>query len=400
MHHLRHLPLLLFLATLTAVTPAASNMAAPLRPGSALGEPQVALAGLVIERERLRIDLRPLAMEPASGGAESDGFGRALVSAVYDVRNDGAERPITLEFVAQALDTAQWSVTIDGRRIVAHYRAADEPLELRTTPSTTPGIDGAPLQYEAAAAGLLRFDALLAPGRHSIRVEYVAEATQQVVDHPLVHWQLGYLLEPAKRWPSFGTLDVAIIAPAGWSVATEPPLRRSGNVLSGRFEEIPADALTITARAAYAPWWPFILWVPSAIAFLLGSVGAWRLGRGLGRRLARNGRRAAWAFPAALGAGFVLAWAMLAVGVGCASIEESLIGAGQQSWGGYDFLYYLLVLPIAFITGTVLVQTAATQSIGRARRRYDARWIDNYPEHVDYARSPVNADGGIHRDQE
>jgi hypothetical protein len=372
-------PFLIVLALLRAIVPAEANMAAPLRPGTALGEPRAALSGLAIESERLELDLRPLAFETSSGGASED-LGRALVSATYVVRNDSVERPVTLEFVAQAIDTAQWSVMIDGRPIVARYRSA-EPGKGWPAPKTTPGLDGAPLEYEAHAMGILRFDAVVPAGRHSIRVEYVAVPTRQVVDDPLVHWQLGYILEPAKRWPSFGTLEVIVKVPPGWRVATEPRLARAGDVLTGRFEGIPSDALTITARGVYEPWYAVLAWLPAAVAFLLGSVAAYRLGRTIGRRLARDGRGAAWGLPAALGAAFVLAVAIPAAGLAGRALEESLIGEGQRAWGEYGFLIVeVLITIVAFVVGLILVQTGVARSIRRARRRYDARWIDAYPD--------------------
>lgn len=358
-----------------------ANMAAPIQPGTIVGEPMAALRGLAIEREKLDIDLRALDTEMPSDGDTPPAFGTVLVSTVYNVRNDSAARTITLEFVAEAIDTAHWSVFVDGRRIASTYRTASALPRSYAAPLTTPGIDGGQIEYEGRVPGVIRFDAPLESGRHTIRVEYIARATRHVVDHPLVHWQIGYILAPARQWQSFGGIDMTVTLPPRWGVATNPSLERHNDVLTGHFDGIPADAISITARARHRWWFAYLEWIPSALVTLVGAYAALRSGRRLGRRLVRADRKIAWAIPVSVGAGFVLATATFATGFLGAEIIESQIGAGQQAWGNYDFIFYqLMFTTVAFIAGTVAAQSGAALSLRRARRRYDPRWTDAYGE--------------------
>jgi hypothetical protein len=371
-------PILVLLASLLSTSWALANMAAPLQPGHALGEPDAALAALVIEREQLDIDLRALGSEPVIDGVENDDFGKALISAEYHIRNDSAKRALTLDFVAAAVDTAQWTVWVDGHEIRASYRESSALPASFSAPRTTPGFERDTIPYEAHATGIIRFETELTPGRHAIRVEYVAKATRHRVGHPLVHWQLAYILAPARRWPSFGGLDVTITAPPQWEVATTPALERTGDILRGHFRSIPSDALAITARGHYAWWYPLASWLPAALALLIGAIAAYRAGRGYGRRLARFGRGSGWAIPAAVGAGFVLMVAIPVAGWLGASLEESLVGAGQQPAGYGFFVEQFFRAVVAFASGVALAQAGAVVSIRRARRRYDPRWADAY----------------------
>jgi hypothetical protein len=377
-----------------------ANMAAPLQPGAMLGEPNAALARLSIEREKLEIDLRALAADPDGDDEARSGAGKALISASYLVRNDSADRPLTLEFVAAASDTAQWSVSIDGVSIAASYTAATSLPTIYRAPVTTPGLDGTPIEYEAEATGIIRFTTNLLPGRHTIRVEYVASATRHRLDHRLVHWQLAYILAPARQWPSFGGLELSVIAPSRWSVATNVRLAREGDVLRGEFASIPDDALTITARAPDEWWFGAAAWAPAVVVFALLAIAALRAGSAHGRTLARAGRGVGWAIPAAFGAGFVMMVLVPAARFLGAAIEESLVGAGQLSWGGYELIFVQALVAVAsLLAGFTITLVGAVRSIRRSRRRYDPRWLNAYDEGHDSGTSPVARTNGVEHRQ-
>ena len=70
-------------------------------------------------------------------------------------------------------------------------------------------------------------------------------------DGPVRYWQLGYVLSPARQWASFGTLDVSVQLPSGWSFASSPGLARSGDEARGSFQGVPADSLGMTAQFPY-----------------------------------------------------------------------------------------------------------------------------------------------------
>ncbi|MBC8145126.1 MAG: hypothetical protein H7X80_06030 [bacterium] len=354
-----------------------ANVTDPVQPGIVVGEPFSSLRGLVVERERLDIDLRALEMEIPDDGEEPPGYGTVLVSASYTLRNDSSEQTMVLEYVAELADTAQWSVYVDGRRIASTFSASVPLPSEYALPATTPGIDGGPIEVAARAPGTIRFEAPLSSGHHSMRVEYIAHATRRVIDHPLVHWQLAYIFAPRHS----GSLDISITLPPRWGASSVPSLERNNDVLRGHFKTVPIEALALTMRARYRWWHAYLAWIPSALVTLVGGFAALRSGRRLGRRLARAGKGLVRAFPASIGAGFVLASATLATGFLGAEIADALIGDGQQAWGSFDFKFYQIAFTsIALITGTACAQFGAAYSMRRARRRYDSRWADAYGE--------------------
>lgn len=276
-----------------------ANMADPVDPGDRVGEPAAALAGVVVERERLEMDLRPLERRES-----------AVVEAVYRLRNDGPARELELVFVADALaDSGR--VTLDGRPVPVAESRADTALPARwLAPRSTPGIGrDAPLPYEAGAygeaAGTLRFRLPLKPGRHTVAVRYRARATEHSHSSPVVNWQLGYVMAPARRWADFGGMDLRVRVPAGWSAAAEPALRREGDVLTGSWDALPADALALTVRAPEPR--SLGLWLGLAALAAAGVALCVWAGVRAGRTLARRGRGPGWAaLPAA---GLALVWA-------------------------------------------------------------------------------------------
>ena len=291
-------------AALLAVIPVAlwANMAeppepAPVRAGDVLGEPAGGLGSVVVEHERLTMDLRPLAK------------GRpAVVEAAYRTRNDGAARTLRLLFVADGLRGAG-EVWLDGRP-VATRRVAPGPLPASwRAPPETPALDGGTLMYEAKHAGALAFQVPLAAGRHEIRVRYPAQASVFQTSGLMPVWQLGYVLAPAREWGGFGRLDVRVELPRGWSAAATPALRRDGDALVGSWRGIPADALALSAQApAPRAGWRYGLWAGFCV------VGLWlcaRGGRWAGAALGRSGRRAAWELPVTVG--LATAWTLAAM---------------------------------------------------------------------------------------
>ncbi len=340
-----------------AAVPALANMGNPYTAGSPAGEP-TGLEQVAIERETLEIDLRPL----ASGKS-------AEIVATYAVRNDGAERSLPLVFVAAALDGAAArppAISLDGAAVpITEVRRVAKPAEWRA-PATTPGLgERETLTYIVQDPSGLRFDLALPPGRHTVRAAYAATATKAAMaDSPLVYWQLGYVLAPARQWASFGGLDVRVSLPPGWSAASSPVLARSGDTLSGTFRDVPADALALTTQApipATTNAGPLIaagiLPVTLAVAWL---VGAW-LG---GRR-----RSAWWALPVTLaGAGL---WV---VATALAFAEPGVDMPGQTSYTyGYGSTFTIAILaPFAYFIGWVAMQLLARIASGRARGRLAA----------------------------
>ena len=347
---LRLAPLLLLLTA----APALANMASPVQPGAPAGEPAAALDGLRIARETLTLDLRPLGL----------GQYYALVEAVYRVVNPGEARRVPLEFVALGEDVDAAGVWLDGQPVAATAVGELDVPALWRIADRTPALDAGAPPYETydgvdMASGL-RFEVEIPPGQHTIRVAYrVDPGTYDTGDHPNKIWQLAYSLAPARLWAGFGQLDVAVIAPAGWDVATSLPLRRDGDRLVGRFPGVPGDVLAVSARAPTPTLrTPLRLLTVAVAALLVVFVGVVS-----GALAARAGRSAWAALPGALLAG-VLAAAALVIGLATAD------DLGDSSAHGYGTLLGMIFVggPLAVVGGAALAQGLAWWTVRRGRR--------------------------------
>ena len=324
-------------------------MAAPWQPGDAVGEPSAELAGVFIEREELRLDLRGL----------TDGS-IATVEATYHLRNDGADRTIELVFVAPDLDGSapgSTQVTVDGVSVEHEVGRGDElPWQ---PPTTTPGIDGRRVTYLTEVRGQLEFSAPIPAGRHELSVRYPVRPGINSTAGPTRLWQVGYVLSPARQWPGFGTLDVVVDLPPGWSAASEPPLERRGDTLVGSFAGVPADTLGVTAQAPAPPIGLLQLLVFVGVIGL-GFVIAWWAGKAL--RL--KGRGARWLLPVSVLYGFI---APVVITVAAFFISD-MVPAGQRATG-YDpgpFLAFLsapLVLIVVIVGMQVVAVVAGSTAV-------------------------------------
>lgn len=336
----------LVLLALLVAAPARANMADPVQPGDPVGEPSAALAALSVVSERLAFDLRPL----AEGGA-------AIVEAVYVIQNPGAARTLPLVFVAPAIEAEGTGVWVDGRPVA--FAPYDGALpDAWAAPATTPGFDGADLEYRTEAyGGAVRFDVPLGSGRHEVRVRYLARAGTYDPSQPSQYHQVGYVLAPARQWGSFGRLDVEVRVPEGWEAAASLPLARDGDTLAGTFDGVPADVLGLTVRAP-RPWgiWPLRL-----LGVALGFGLCWGAGRGVGGWLGRRGRPSWWALPVALAAGVVGAVAFAVPALASYALGDSN-AYGYGAW----FVVGLMGFPLALLVGTVVAQMTAVRAVRRA----------------------------------
>lgn len=353
------------LALLAAATVGRANMAEPPAPqsiqaGSAAGELSGGLAGIRVVDEQLRIDLRPL----AEGGA-------AQVEATYRLHNQGGGRELTLWFVAHALFSTRTAVELDGSPVASEVVPDTAlPADWRVPPSTPNPDGGDPLEYRSGSERVIGFRVALPPGDHALRVRYQATAAVFQTRGLMPVRQLGYVLAPARRWGGFGTLDVRVELPRGWHGVSTPALRREGSALVGRFEGIPADALTLAVRAPEpAAGWRYGLVAAAALLATLGlGWGGSRMGRALGRR----GRSGGWVAPVALIAALMLS---VAVVVAWVSVPEWIAGAAgpmvnryeisRMSYGGGFAL--VLVIPVVLLVSFLTMLIAGIRGARRAR---------------------------------
>jgi hypothetical protein len=230
-------------AFLLALTLLVDPMVAPQEPGSALGEPTGTVDGLTVVSESLRLDLRPL------------GAGRehVLVESEYRIVNGGARRSVTLTWPtggARLLDEIQGGVWLDNTPVALGAAPLTPVPQDWIVPATSPGLGAAeprPLALSAWGKDLMTFTLDLPTGEHALRLRHGARPAPDHSRTPAL-WQLAYVLAPARRWSSFRLLEVEVLLPPGWNVATDPALARTSAGLRGTFAVIPADALTLTAQ--------------------------------------------------------------------------------------------------------------------------------------------------------
>jgi len=300
-----------------------ANMANPYQEGDQVGEPTGDLRSVAIEHEALVMDLKGLAQD-----------GPALVTATYDVRNDGATKRLNLLFVATALAPNQGAGTgvwLDNQKVASSIRSAPLPPSWQP-PKTTPGIGSNPdLPYYAGNGverGIL-FTLQLPSGAHQIRVAYQARASAVATQSsPVRYWQLGYVLSPARNWESFGKLDLEIDLPPAWSLVSSLNLARSGDVFKGSFNGIPADTIGLTVQAPVPP--EPVNFDVTPFVFVVGiglSVG---IGIAVGRFSRRRGKSSLWAVP--IGFVFAVAWAVLLLASTQVANAEPVVPPLQYSW--------------------------------------------------------------------
>lgn len=219
----------------------AYGMRPPSYGGQIVAEP-IGLKEVVITRETLTIDLRPLAAnEPAR------------IEAVYHLNNLGEERVFEMVFAADSERTAEFKVWLGDEPLVGVLVDQKDPPASWQPPKQTPGIhDGqgiSYLQYGRRKVAPIAFTVRLAPGAKQLKVSYPADTSMHRQGTPTVYRQFAYLLAPARECVNFGGIDITIQLPEGWQAAWTPKLTREGDVLRGSFAELPADAIAVTIQA-------------------------------------------------------------------------------------------------------------------------------------------------------
>lgn len=347
---------LLIVLLLLWPAPSAANMRAPWDPGDPAGEPLGELSSLVVQQERLELDLRPLAGPEGSA---------ALVKVTYRFKNGGYNKIVPLVFVTPGIEEGE--VTLDGVALPGvRTEKAELPAAYREG-LNTPDIDGGGDTLELQilrTQPVLRF---LAPMKqdalHELQVRYKLRAPvfhegDQIHRSHLV----GYLLSPARTWGGFEKLEVEVNLPAGWEAASSPALTREGDRLSGTFKGIPADLLGITVRKPAEVSWG---WVLMAVGFLAGLILTPLLAARAGRwSAARTGGWATLAFVGALAPGIAL---VLLLPVGGLMLWRSLLDDNQISeilFASYNYFFAMFWVMLGPLIALLMVCVA----FFRARR--------------------------------
>jgi hypothetical protein len=362
--------------------PALADAASPWSPGDPVGVPSGAVQDVFIEHEDLSMDLSGL------NASSPNGRPMATIGATYTLRNDGVAKGIDLIFITASRDVRSVEVVLDGAAIPAKVGPLGPVPPSWMPPRGMPNLRGGPdLPYNVTNAAGLAFHIDLGAGRHTMRTRYQARPTvlsgNRDYNEP-VSWQLAFVLSPARQWKGFGDLDISVIVPPGWLVAVRPSLSRSGDVLSGHFDGIPADAIGVATemRVLVPPDWRLIAWNWGLVGVLILSaiIGC------VGARLIR------WPLALVLfAAAPVFAFALaIAVGFGD-NFRSADIPPAQQSWAGTKFtgLESLFVVVAAFVAGFALYLFGASVgiAIGTAWRYATVRPPTSPPA----ARPPVES---------
>jgi len=334
-------------------TVAQANSGPPFRNGQFGAEP-IGVDFIGISHETLHIDMRPLARNKLVN-----------VEVMYELDNAGNTQQLELLFVTGANYVENFHVWLGEVELSTETSAVniDELPPSWKPPTITPKIDSEqsnayPNYYTDLPTQLVKFSAEIPSGKSQLKVAYQALAAQsyQVV----VNWHFAYVLAPARSWASFGSLDVTVDVPNGWKVATTPHLSRTGNVLNGSFDGLPADAIALTVRESF---WLYdsmrvVLYVLCGIVGIVGillSMGLHPFG------FMRKYRTASFTFLAALFSGLALTisgWLALYL--------PGLIGLGNQlAPVGYGQTMMAMFIGIGGLIaiGVYLLIAAATQGI-------------------------------------
>ena len=334
-------------ATILTAGPALADAASPWQPGDPVGVPSGAVQDVFIEHEDLSMDLSGL------NASNPNGRPTAAIGATYTLRNDGDAKGIDLIFITASKDVSNAQVVIDGAAIPANVGPLGPVPPSWMPPRGMPSLRGGPdLPYYVNSPAGLAFHIFLGPGRHNMMTRYQARPTVlsgNASNFEPVSWQLAFVLSPARQWKGFGDLDVSVIVPSGWLAAVRPSLSRSGDLLSGHFDGIPADAIGVTTQISVLvpPDWRLIAWNWGLVGVLILSavIGC------VGARLIR------WPLTLALfSATPVFAFA-LAIAVGYGDyFRTANIPTAQQSWSGSKFtgLESMAIVVVAFVAGFLL----------------------------------------------
>ena len=342
-----------------------------------VGEP-LGLTKVVIESEKLVIDLRPIEQgKPAT------------VSASYQLRNDFDPEVQSLAFAFGSNANANHEVRLNGQVVEGYFSESSiETFQSWWPPLVTPSLMAAEEDLPFRSRGWrsikpLFFECTIPSGSSELVVHYQEHATI-VFDRPTMYRQFAYLLSPAKNWSAFGTLNVELEVPEGWSVACVPEMVRQGETLKGSYSGLPADSISITLRPPVPFGYQVIERYRVPLLVLLGMVCVWVGARSLHQRTKASfgdhctsprGRRKLFISLVVIA---ILVGLCLQVGTWCVldginllypmPAADQLIQAGTGVGDGYLFLFHLLLSCVAGMIGFSLSGLLGLVIYYRSRR--------------------------------
>jgi hypothetical protein len=216
-------------------------------PGDASGEPLGSLNNIAILHETLTFDLSSLTHQEQS----------AHITAVYQLQNNGQQTTANLVFISPGI--VRGKIFFDGT-LVRSGKAEEIVIPSSyAPPSASPPFNeqdkAYPIHYtitENRSSGF-QFQIAIPAGKHELKVSYDAEMASYGEVRPVIIYQIGYVLSPAKDWQSFGDLAIQVIFPDEWEISASLPLQKTKNMAAATFEGLPADTFAISIRKPINP---------------------------------------------------------------------------------------------------------------------------------------------------
>jgi hypothetical protein len=222
--------------------PALANMAQPSAPGELAGILEPRTEGAVrVDRETLTFDVR-------------EDLAAASVKAVYRMTSTAAA---PLSFDVAFVHVGEEG-TRDREQPVAppSVFADDQPVPFRTESDAGKRVQGWSELTGSRPLVFLLFHLDFAPGQtRTVSVGYMQEAGWDRVVNVNTTFTFEYLLSPAKRWASFGPLDIRVHVPPGTRVTSPTTaFTREGDVHAAAFATLPPGELTFSVMSTRGLW--------------------------------------------------------------------------------------------------------------------------------------------------
>lgn len=176
---------------------------------------------------------------------------------MYQLQNNGEQATANLVFISPGI--VRGKIFFDGT-LVRSGKAQEILIPSSyAPPSASPPLSeqdkAYPIHYtitENRSSGF-PFQITISAGKHELKVSYDAEMASSGAAGPVIIYQIGYVLSPAKNWQSFGNLVIRIIFPDEWEISASLPLQKTKNMAIATFEGLPADTFAISFRKPINP---------------------------------------------------------------------------------------------------------------------------------------------------
>jgi hypothetical protein len=264
------------------------------------------------------------------------------------------------------IERSNYDVLFDGVRVMTSVVSDSTlPKEWLLPDSVTGNVlDNGSIRREGISApgNSLRFTLTIPSGEHTIAVRYNASLRHNVARLPVITWYADYILAPAKQWASFGSLHTTVLLPEGWEAESTPGMIRKGDTLSGEWDIIPNNLLSITFHAPVSSVLGFADTGIPIITLLLCAVLLVRAGMKMGRKFAAGKITILSAlFRACAVTVMVPVILLIVIGFIRSMLLSSLAGAQASSGYDYGVLFGLaMMMPLIILVSLILIAFAGT----------------------------------------